>query len=145
MSELPGVEIVQIGLRSTSMEEANSVPSNVKQFWAEDILADFPAALNEIMQHIGPDVYLTFDVDACDPSWVPNTGTPEPGGLSYYQVRDVLRAVCAQRRVRALDCVELIGGHTASAFAIARLLYKAMGYISTSRAENRPKVNSAAL
>jgi agmatinase len=133
MSELPGVEIVQIGLRSTSQEEAESVPTNIKQFWAEDILADFPASLAKIMQYVGPDVYLTFDVDACDPSWVPSTGTPEPGGLGYYQVRDILKAVCTQRRVRALDCVELIGGHPASAFAIARLLYKAMGYISTSQ------------
>ena len=130
MSELPGVNIVQVGLRSTSQEEYENVPPNVKQFWAEDVLNDFPAALSQILGSLGDDVYLTFDVDVCDPSWMPDTGTPEPGGLSYYQVRDIMRAVCQQKRVRALDCVELIGGNPASAFAIARLLYKTMGYLS---------------
>lgn len=132
VSELPGVNIVQIGLRSTSQEEAENVPANVTQFWADDIVPDWPRALEEIMAAIGPDVYLTFDVDCCDPSWIPDTGTPEPGGLSYYQVRDVLRSVCQNRNVHALDCVELIGGHAASAFAIARLLYKTMGYLACS-------------
>lgn len=130
MSELPGVEIVQVGLRSTSQEEYETVPPNVKQFWAEDVINDFPATLQTILDSLHDDVYLTFDVDVCDPSWMPDTGTPEPGGLNYYQLRDILRAVCTQKRVRALDCVELIGGNPASAFAIARLLYKTMGYLS---------------
>jgi agmatinase len=133
ISELPGVDVVQIGLRSSSKEEVDDVPANVTQFWAEDIVHDWPRALEEIMSHIGPDVYFTFDVDGCDPSWMPSTGTPEPGGLGYYQVVDVLRAVCTQRNVRAFDCVELIGGHPASAFAVARLLYKAMGYIAQDK------------
>ncbi len=130
MSELPGVEIVQVGLRSTSQDEFNSVPPNVKQFWAEDVLGDFSGALQQILDSLGDDVYITFDVDSCDPSWMPDTGTPEPGGLSFYQVRDILRAVCHAKRVRGVDCVELIGGHPASAFAVARLLYKTMGYLS---------------
>jgi agmatinase len=129
-SELPNVSIIQFGLRSTSAEEAEDVPSNVTQFWAEDVLPDFAAAVESAVSLIKGDVYLTFDVDVCDPSWMPDTGTPEPGGLSYYQVRDLLRAVCRTGQVRAVDCLELIGGHPASAFAVARLLYKAMGYLS---------------
>lgn len=131
-SELPNVRIVQIGLRSTSREEAQSVPANVSQFWADDILPDFGANLPSLLANVSGDVYLTFDVDGCDPSWMPDTGTPEPGGLSFYQVRDLFRALCGKSdvRVRALDCVELIGGHEASAFAVARLLYKVMGYLS---------------
>jgi len=130
MSELPGVEIIQAGLRSTSAEEFANVPANVTQFWCEDMLRDFEGAVERIVSSLGPDVYLTFDVDVCDPSWMPDTGTPEPGGLSYYQVRDLLRAVCTERRVLGFDCVELIGGHPASAFAAARLVYKMMGYLS---------------
>ena len=130
ISELPGLNITQVGLRSTSLEESLNVPQNVKQFWAEDILDSFPAALEEIIDSLGDNVYLTFDVDVCDPSWMPDTGTPEPGGLNFYQVRDILRAVCTRKNVIALDCVELIGGHPASAFAVARLLYKTMGYLS---------------
>ena len=129
-SEIPGVRIIQVGLRSSSLEEVEAVPANVTQFWAEELLADFPAQLSRILELVEGDVYLTFDVDCCDPSWMPDTGTPEPGGLSYYEVRDVLRAVCRTGRVRAVDCLELIGGHPASAFAVARLLYKTMGYLS---------------
>jgi agmatinase len=128
LSELPGVEIVQVGLRSTSFDEQAAVPANVRQFWAEEVLADFLGSVQAIADCLGPNLYITFDVDVCDPSWMPDTGTPEPGGLGYYQVRDLLRAACANRRVVGIDCVELIGGHPASAFAAARLLYKTMGY-----------------
>ena len=134
MSELPGVQITQVGLRSTSKAEADNVPANVTQFWAEEFLSDYArdpeAAVARVIDTLSDDVYLTFDVDCCDPSWMPDTGTPEPGGLNYYQVRDLLRALCQRKRVHALDCVELIGGHPASAFAVARLLYKTMGYLS---------------
>ena len=129
-SELPGVEIVQVGLRSSSIDEYSNIPSNVTQFWAEDILDDFPRAIENIVEKLHDNVYITFDVDACDPSWVPDTGTPEPGGLGYAQVRDLLRAVCKSKNVVAMDCVEMMGSHPASAFAIARLLYKTMGYLS---------------
>lgn len=128
-SELPNVRIIQFGLRSTSLEEFENVPHNVTQFWAEDILPEFEARLREAVSLIEGDVYLTFDVDVSDPSWMPDTGTPEPGGLTYMQVRDTLRAVCQTGRVKAFDCLELIGGHPASAFATARLIYKAMGYM----------------
>ena len=131
LSEIANVaKIVQVGLRSTSREEHQNIPPNVVQFWAEDILGDFAGATARIMAELEGDVYLTFDVDGCDPSWMPDTGTPEPGGLSFYQVRDLFKAVCATKNVRAVDCLELIGGHPASAFAVARLLYKVMGYLS---------------
>lgn len=130
-SEIPNVaRIVQVGLRSTSLEEWNNIPEKVTQFWAEDIVDDFRSHLPAILAELEGAVYLTFDVDGCDPSWIPETGTPEPGGLSYYQTRDLLRAVCQQTDVAAFDCVELIGGHDASAFAIARLIYQAMGYLT---------------
>ncbi len=132
-SEIPNVaKIVQVGLRSTSLDESQNVPANVVQFWAEDILGDFHSQIPRIVAELEGEVYLTFDVDGCDPSWMPDTGTPEPGGLSFYQVRDLFRAVCTGKTVRAVDCVELIGGHAASAFATARLLYKVMGYLSES-------------
>ena len=130
ISELPDVQIVQVGLRSTSHDEYRDVPANVAQFWAEDILSDWTAAMAQIEAKLGDNLYITFDVDVCDPSWMPDTGTPEPGGLSFYQVRDLLRMASRGRRVLGFDCVELIGGHAASAFATARLLYKMMGYLS---------------
>ncbi len=133
-SELPQVEIVQVGLRSSSLGEYSNIPANVTQFWADDILDDFASAIERIVDTLQDNVYITFDVDACDPSWVPDTGTPEPGGLSFFQVRDLLREVCKRKNVVAMDCVEMMGGHPASAFAIARLLYKTMGYLSADSA-----------
>ncbi|HVF84413.1 MAG TPA: agmatinase [Abditibacteriaceae bacterium] len=130
ISELPGIQITQVGLRATSGEEHADVPANVTQFWCEDVLDDWDKAIEKIVNSLSNDVYLTFDVDVCDPSWMPDTGTPEPGGLGYYQVRDLLREVCRRKNVVAVDCVELMGGHPASAFAVARLLYKCMGYLS---------------
>lgn len=130
ISQQRGVKIVQVGLRSTSMEEFSNVPANVTQFWCEEMLADFSGSLEKILAECSDNVYLSFDVDVCDPSWMGATGTPEPGGLNYYQVRDLIRAICTHKNVIGLDCVELIGGDDAAAFAVARLLYKAMGYLS---------------
>ena len=84
-SEIENVaRIVQVGLRSTSLEEWQSIPENVTQFWADDILPDFASHLPAIIEQLEGAVYLTFDVDGCDPSWVPETGTPEPGGLILF-------------------------------------------------------------
>ena len=144
-SEIPNVaRIVQVGLRSTSLEEWQSIPTKVTQFWADDILEDFRAHLPAIIDELEGAVYLTFDVDGCDPSWIPETGTPEPGGLSYGQTRDLLRAVCQRCDVAALDCVELIGGHDASAFAIAKLIYQAMGYLGKGESAFLPATEVAA-
>ena len=133
ISEQPNVKIVQVGLRSTSLEEYSVVPENVKQFWCEDVLADFSGSLEKILGELSDNVYITFDVDVCDPGWVPSTGTPEPGGLSFYQVRDILREVCRSKKVLGLDCVEMTSESPAAAFAVARLLYKTIGYLSEDR------------
>jgi agmatinase len=130
ISEQPRTKIVQVGLRSTSAEEYSTVPENVKQFWCEDVLSDFSGSLEKIIGELSENVYITFDVDVCDPSWVPSTGTPEPGGLNFYQVRDILRAACRSRKIVGMDCVELTGDNPAAAFAIARLIYKTIGYLS---------------
>jgi agmatinase len=135
--EIENVRIVQVGLRSSSREECEDVPPNVTQMWAEDIVPrledrrERAQVLEEINVALGPNLYITFDVDACDPSWMPDTGTPEPGGLGFYAVRDILKTACSGRQVLGADCVELIGGHPASAFAVARLLYKMMGYMAS--------------
>jgi agmatinase len=130
-SELENVaKIVQVGLRSASQEEMEEKPEKCVQFWAEDIVSDFNSFIPKILDELEGDVYLTFDVDGLDPSIIPETGTPEPGGLTYYQAIALFRAVCEQKNVKAFDCLELIGGHPASAFCTARIVYKVMGYLS---------------
>jgi agmatinase len=77
------------------------------------------------------DVYLTIDIDGLDPSLVPATGTPEPGGLMWYEVLTLIRTLAAKRNVVGMDLVELCGSpvSNASSFLAAKLIYKTLGYV----------------
>ena len=121
--------IVQVGLRSVSKDEIDYNRENV--FLAVDIRKDFEKKIPEIISKIKHDnVYITFDVDALDPSEMPSTGTPEPGGLYYYQVLELLKEVCKQKNVIGFDCVELmpIPGLDAPNATAAKIVYKLIGY-----------------
>jgi len=87
-------------------------------------------ALDHLQAISGP-VYLSIDLDALDPGIMPGVGTPEPGGLTYYQVLAVMAALAQRGPIIGLDLVELapIPGQRLSEFTAARLLYKALGYI----------------
>lgn len=84
-----------------------------------------------VASQLSKNVYITIDVDAFDPSEIPSTGTPEPGGLDYYQVLDILRTVCSQKNIVGFDVVELapIKGLNYPDYTTAKLIYKLMGYI----------------
>ena len=100
--------------------------------------------IDRAMAVLGDPVYITFDVDFFDPSLVPSTGTPEPGGGQWYPALALLRRVFAERRVVGVDVVELapIPGMTAPDFLVARLIYKMIGYWSEPRpARARPAVS----
>jgi agmatinase len=76
-------------------------------------------------------VYLTIDLDGLDPSIMPATGTPEPGGLRWEQVTTLLRIVATHREIIGMDVVELLptpGLHAAD-FLAAKLIYRTLGYI----------------
>ena len=75
-------------------------------------------------------VYITFDLDAFDPSILPSTGTPEPGGLQWYETLEFLRRVFAEKNVVGFDLVELCatGNYKPSAFTAAKLYYKMLSY-----------------
>jgi agmatinase len=75
-------------------------------------------------------VYVTIDVDGLDPAIMPATGTPEPGGLSWYEILALLRATIARKRLVACDVVELspLPGLVAPNFLCARLIYKILAY-----------------
>ncbi len=120
-----------VGLRSLSAAEAAFAKGadELTLVSARDVTASrvTPA---EIVSKLGADVYVTVDVDGLDPSIVPATGTPEPGGLDWWDVLDLLREVFAQRRVRGMDLVELAprAGSQVSDFAAARLTAKMITY-----------------
>ena len=87
---------------------------------------------NSIVPQLSNHVYITIDVDVFDPAMLPATGTPEPGGLFWYEVLDILRGVCAAKTVVGFDLVELSPrrGDIASDFTTAKLLYKLIGYLA---------------
>ena len=126
-----GAKLVQIGIRSLSKEEADWLDNHpeVRTVYAREIWEDLAAAEQAIDDIEGP-VYLTFDVDALDPSVMPATGTPEPGGLTWLQTLALLRPSFRRCHVVGADAMELapIPGLTAPNVLTARLVYKLIGY-----------------
>jgi agmatinase len=122
--------LVSIGIRSVSKEE-NDFLNKVDQkvYYAKDIYND-KNVLNDIEKHLSENIYITFDVDAFDPSVVPSTGTPEPGGLYWYDTIKLLRKIIQNRNLLACDIVELAPDkiNHFSEFTVAKLVYKIIGY-----------------
>jgi agmatinase len=125
------VEIVAVGIRAITSEEMQLVrrSENIHVFLADNIHAG-EEWMDDVLSRLGEDVYITFDVDGFDPSPVPATGTPEPGGLQWYPVMKLLRRVFEERTVHSVDIVELapIPGYPAADFLVAKLAYKMIGY-----------------
>ncbi len=124
---------VQVGIRSLSVEEAQAIPHlRTKVYWANDIVrAPLKAWIAKVLADLSPNVYLTIDLDGFDPSIIPATGTPEPGGLDWHQVTSLVRAVAQHKKIVGMDVVELmpLPGEHASDFLAAKLIYKCLGYV----------------
>jgi len=124
---------VQVGIRSLSVEEAQAIPHlRTKVYWANDIVrAPLKSWIAKVLSDLSPNVYLTIDLDGFDPSIIPATGTPEPGGLDWHQVTSLIRAVAQHKKIVGMDVVELmpLPGEHASDFLAAKLIYKSLGYI----------------
>ena len=126
--------IVSVGVRSISAGEFDFVadsPDVTVHFWptrlADDVLAEAVCAL------LSPHVYISVDLDALDPSIMPAVGTPEPGGMSWWELTGLVRAVSRRCRIVGFDIVELSPeeGPVACSSTAARLAYKTMGYALT--------------
>jgi agmatinase len=122
---------VQVGIRSFSDDEADIVKKERKSIFmaAEMQRRDYT---KEIVSRLGKNVFITFDVDAFDPSIMPSTGTPEPGGMGWYDALRILRAVSQERNVVGFDAVELAPNPqtTAPDYTVSRLVYRVMGYVN---------------
>jgi len=120
----------QVGIRSLSTEEAEAIPRlNTTIFYDATMRRD-PQWIDRVVDTLRDPVYLTIDVDGLDPAIMPSTGTPEPGGLSWYEILALLRATIERRTVVACDVVELspIPGLLAPNFLCAKLIYKILTY-----------------
>ncbi len=128
-----GRPLTLLGVRSFSEEEYNflQVAPRFTMFRARTLTSPegWQAALAHLEKISGP-VYLTIDADVLDPGVMPGVGTPEPGGLSYWQVLDIIKTLARRGPVVGLDLVELtpLPGNRVSEFTAARILYKAIGY-----------------
>jgi agmatinase len=93
--------------------------------------------MDKVIESLGENVFITFDLDALDPSILPSTGTPEPGGLFWYETLDFLQQVFEEKNVVGFDIVELCPNkeEKASDFLAAKLYYKMLTYKFTGTAE----------
>jgi agmatinase len=118
---------VQVGIRSFSPEEHRYVTENgLRPVYAHRIDPHDTGWIEEVVERLPPRVYLTIDLDGLDPSVIPGTGTPEPGGLSYRQLLALIRALGTRREVVGADINELvkIPGTQVSEFTAARIAAK---------------------
>lgn len=122
--------LTQVGIRSLSAEEAEAVPSLATTIFYDFDMRRDPAWVDRVIDSLGERVYITIDVDGLDPAIMPSTGTPEPGGMGWYETLTLLRRVIERRQVVGCDVVELspIPGLAAPNFLCAKLIYKILAY-----------------
>jgi len=120
--------IVQVGIRSMDVSEKPALDRS-RVFFAENIYRG-TSWIDDVVEKLTDPVYITIDLDVFDPSIMPSTGTPEPGGLLWYDVLALMRAVCRRRKVVGFDVVEMcpVENQWASEFLAAKLIFKILTY-----------------
>jgi agmatinase len=120
--------LIQVGIRSMDVMET-TVMDKEKTYFAHEMAED-GSWMDSAIEQMTDNVYITFDLDAFDPSIMPSTGTPEPGGLLWYETIEFLRQVFEEKNVVGFDIVELcpIPKEKSSDFLAAKLYYKMLTY-----------------
>lgn len=125
-------EIVSVGIRSMDASERATMDRD-RLFFAHDIQGS-DTWIKKAVSRLTDQVYITIDLDVFDPGLVPSTGTPEPGGLGWYQVMKLLAAVATSKRIVGFDIVELCPSkNKAPDFLAAKLIYTLLSYIHAHR------------
>ncbi len=130
-----GVRVVGVGIRNYSLEEHRFMqrkkiaPITVRE--ARSNVDWIEQAVERLSEH----VFVTIDIDGFDPAYAPGTGTPEPGGLDWFQVTDLLKATAIFRTIVAADVVEVIPlpGSMQTEFLAAKLIYKLIAHVEANR------------
>lgn len=121
--------IVSVGIRSMDISERSRVDKK-RMFFAHDIHNNDKWIPDAVEQLTG-NIYVTIDLDVFDPAFMPSTGTPEPGGLGWYQVMKLLHCVAQTGRVVGFDVVELCPSHSKGPdFLAAKLIYTLLSYVN---------------
>ncbi|MBK7233256.1 MAG: agmatinase [Saprospiraceae bacterium] len=129
--------LIQVGIRSMDISEKKYMePSKV--YFAHNIM-DNDYWMEESIKKMSDHVYVTFDLDAFDSSIMPSTGTPEPGGMEWYQTLQYLRMVFSRKKIVGFDIVELAPNpsNPAPDFLTAKLYYKMLAYYFDKKKKNK--------
>ena len=120
--------LVQVGIRSMDISEKREMNLD-KVFFAHDMAVN-EDWMDDVIDQLTSNVFITFDLDALDPSILPSKGTPEPGGLFYYETLEFLQRVFDEKNVVGFDMVELCPNENekSSDFLAAKLFYKMLSY-----------------
>lgn len=130
-----GVPVVPVGIRNYSLEEHRFMkrhkftPITVRE------TRENPDWIQQAVESLSENVYVTIDIDGFDPAYAPGTGTPEPAGLDWFDVTDLLKATAMGRNIVAADMVEVLPlpGSVQTEFLAARLIYKLIAHIEANR------------
>jgi agmatinase len=128
--------ITQVGIRAIDIEEASSLDPD-RVFFGHEIAGQSDRSwIDRVVQQQSENVYVTIDLDAFDPAFVPATGTPEPGGLCWNEVNQLLETLVAARNVVGFDVVELLPKKElwASDFFAAKLVYRFLSVVFAGKA-----------
>ena len=128
-----GLPTLPVGIRSICREEAELIKTQqIPVIWARDIYYDRDWIQKAIAKITTEKVFISIDLDGLDPSLLPGVGTPEPGGLNWYELTRFLREICVNHQVIGCDVMELspLSDSVVSEFTAAKLVYKLIGYLS---------------
>ncbi|MCX5807690.1 MAG: agmatinase [Proteobacteria bacterium] len=124
--------IVSVGIRSMDISERPGI-DNKRMFFAHNIY-DSDKWVSNVISLLTDNVYITIDLDVFDPGIMPSTGTPEPGGLGWYQVMKLLFDVSKSKQIVGFDVVELCPSSCkAPDFLAAKLIYTLLSYIYVNK------------
>ncbi|MCH8279163.1 MAG: agmatinase [Chloroflexi bacterium] len=127
--------LVLVGVRSLALEERDYIRSaSLPTFFWPPPGGDGPSMIGEILDRLGSTVYISVDLDVLDPSMMSAVGTPEPGGMDWYQLTALLKGVAESRRIVGFDVCELSPsqGVAACSYIAAKLVYKLLAYATLS-------------
>jgi agmatinase len=123
--------ISQVGVRSLSREEREFLTQNkLRPFYMSDLVSS-RASVDQIVDSLSEDVYVTIDADVLDPSIMPAVGTPEPDGMSWQQILTIIEAVGLHKHVVGFDLMEFCPGEgpRSCAYLLAKLAYRFIGCV----------------
>jgi len=129
------VPVVQVGIRSVGSDEYQNINAGkVKTFLMHEN-RNIKKLIPRVLKSLTGTVYMTLDVDGFDPSVIPATGTPQPGGFGWYEALDLFRAVIENKKIVAVDVMETsVREHdNTTEMNVAKLIYRLMGYLSQKK------------